>query len=110
MLWNGVSCQQDDSRARGFEEQGRTGAKGSVTAFPELVTEDQGSWVALETEIEGVLRGFTCWFLGGCAFLVARSEGKPEGRNFLARAGLEGLLQEGWWEGVPQERELSSRL
>lgn len=40
--------------------------KGSITAFPGLVTEDQGSWVALETEIEGVLRGFTCWFWMPC--------------------------------------------
>lgn len=35
---------------------------------------------------------------------------KPEGRSHLARAGLEGLVQQGWWDGVPQERELSSRL
>lgn len=66
MLWSGVSCKQDDFRAGGIEEQGRTSAKGSITAFPELVTEDQDSWVALETEIEGVLRGFTCWFWKSC--------------------------------------------
>lgn len=32
----------------------------------EPVTEDQGSWVALETEIEGVLWGFTCCFWKPC--------------------------------------------
>lgn len=66
MLWSGVLCKQDDFRAGGIEEQGRSSAKGSITAFPELVTEDQDSWVALETEIEGVLWGFTCWFWKSC--------------------------------------------
>lgn len=66
MLWSDVSCEQGNPRARGIEERGTTSAKESVTAFPELVTEDQGSWVALETEIEGVLWGFTCWFWKPC--------------------------------------------
>lgn len=66
MLWSDVSYEPDDPRVRGPEEQGRTCAKGHIAAFPELVTEDQGSRVALETEIEGVLWGFTCWFWKPC--------------------------------------------
>lgn len=66
MLWSSVSCEQDDPKVRGNEEWGRTNAKERIMAFPELVTEDQGSWVALETEIEGVLRGFTYWFWKPC--------------------------------------------
>lgn len=45
---------------------GRSSAKGSIAEFPDPVTEDQGSWVAVETEIEGVLWGFTCRFWKPC--------------------------------------------
>jgi len=66
VLWSCVSCTQDDPRVRVIEEWGRTSAKGPIKAFLELVMEDQGSWVALETEIEGALWGFTCCFWKPC--------------------------------------------
>lgn len=66
MLWSGVSSKPDDPRVSGTEGWRRTSAKGSIMVFPDLVMEDQDSWVALETEIEGVLRGFRCWVWKPC--------------------------------------------
>lgn len=91
MLWSGISCQQDNPRVRGIEEQGRTSVKGSITAFAELVMEDQGSWVALETEIEGVLRGFTCWFWKPCFSLRWLA---------LCVKALRKLTPSGFYEGI----------